>query len=391
MADDSDLILADDENAFDTPLTTDPEEIRDQMVATTEEALPNWRPLDTAPEYQVMRAMAQVAADTNVALESRLQTLLLEFLGSAFGVPRLDGDSATSTISVTAVDTAGYTLPADETFYLGDTELLTVEDLVIPAGVDTATVGVRALVPGAEPNGADGELDGDAQAWFAANTPALVAPLADGTDSETDVAYSERLARELELLSIRPINPPDLVLFARRHPQVAGAWAIKGYDATTGETNKARTATVVAYTDQGVAPSNDVLAAILDDLVTRSVANANPRVVGPTLVPIAVAVTVVPYLGWDDGIVEDAVQGALEAALSPIQWALAPFQLDPAYVPSRIVHVNDLIAAVDGAPGVNRVTALTIGNGSSPQITLNSPVALPSPGALTITVGDPDA
>jgi hypothetical protein len=393
MADETlDLGLDDDpDGAFATPLVTDPAELLQQMVATVQENLPGWRAIVTAPEYQAMAGAAEVDADTNVALDSRLQALVLEVLGMLFKVPRLNGSPAYSSITVEAVDAAGHTLPAGSSVYVGETELVTSEDLVISAEQTSGTVEVRAVDPGADVNGATAEVSMDPLDWFAAGSPTLDAPLANGTDPEDDVAYSRRMQEELQVLSMRPITPPDLVVFATRHPQIAGAWAIKGYDADTGQTNKGRTATIVAYTDVGAGPPQDTLDAVRDDLVGRSVANAIVRVRAPTPVPINVTCAVVPYSGWDAGIVHGQVVAAIEAALSPLQWAQAPYQLDPGYVPSRIVHVNDLIAAVDQAGGVNRVTSMQIGNSSQPQITLTGPTELPAPGTTTVNVGSPDA
>jgi len=372
-----------DDGAFTAPIATDPEDVRAEIHAELQARQPGWEPLPAQPDTHLIASIATSSAEARASVVAQLRSELLTLLGTLFAVPRRDGSAATSTITVTAGDLIGHTLPAGVTVWLGDVELETSAELTIPGGDDTGVVPVSTILNTSEANGATGTIEIDTEDWIDSVT--LDAPLAGGEDPETEAEYSVRLAEELQLLTQEPIQPADFAVIARRHPSVAYSWAINLYDATTDLDDQERTVTVVIADASGADPGPVVRADVLAMLQVLREVNFVIRVVAPTPVPVDVEFAIVPHAGWVQADREDATIERLQGVLSPPGWIQPPFGADAGHVPTRRIHKNELIAQADQVEGVDYVDDLIIGDGSTDFIDLDR-LELPVPGAISVIV-----
>lgn len=375
----------DPDNPLAPPISTDPAEISDEMFEALRARLPGWRPIPTAPDTNILGAIAETSAAGRQAFLQRLVAALTELLGALHDIPRLEGSPATGTLTITALDALGHVEDSGITVYIGDVELVTTTALIMPVGEITATVAVSAVDHGAQANDVTGDVDITPLTWLASSDPVVLdAPLAGGSDTETDPEYQLRLIGELSVPR-RAVRARDFVFYANRHPAVGLAWALPFYDANTDTDDLVLTISIVVADDDGQELSSSTLAEILADLQARTIENMDVIVVSPTYLPIDVSGAVVVRDGWDPDQVTAAVSARLQRALSPMPWASDYFgEQQP--TPLRIVHVNDLIVEAGLVEGVAYVDELQIGDGSTPSITLTGPTTLPTPGTIDVTV-----
>lgn len=384
MADD-DLTLTGAGTVFDPPISTEPDDIELEMQDEMAAQFNGWVAIPTALDTQLIAVQAQVSAESRAAVADQIVSHLLALLGSLFGVPRQEGLPARGSITVRAIDQLGHTIDVGTTVTVGDVECQTVDQLVIPAGQDHASVAIATVNLGADANGATGSVQIDAFDWIDDAGVILGAPLDRGADPETDQAHSVRLADELQILTFRPLQPADWVVLARRHQPVQFAWAINLYDAQTDTDDQELTVTVVVAGEQAAELSADELAEVDADLQSRRPMNFIVRTVSPTYRPVSVTCTVVAEDGWDTGQVQTMVHDQLAVRLSPAVALQPPYGQDPGFVPAPLIHTSNLIAEALKVPGVARVMSLQIGDGSSPQVEFGR-LELPEPAEIDVTV-----
>ncbi|MGE4425007.1 MAG: baseplate J/gp47 family protein [Solirubrobacteraceae bacterium] len=376
----------DPDNPFRLPITVDPDEIRQDLHAELQSRVTDWQPVDTALDTQLIAAVAEIEGEARQAFDAGISDRLAELIGELHNLPRLDGVPSSSTITATAKDLLGHTALAGMTVWIGDVELATTTDLVIPPGEDTGTVTVSAAEPGAHTNGVDGDPETDALDWLASTNPVILdAPLTGGVDPEDDLTYKARLVGELTDLSRLCIRPEDFARRALRHPDVGIAWTIDHYDASTDTSGALLTNTTVIAGEDGepVPPSSRL--AVAEDLQERAITDLAAQVVDPLYETIDVTGTVVVRAGWDPIEVCAATAARLQLVLSPAQRAAPLYGHEVESSPERVVHVNELIAQADQVDGVVHPDTMEIGDGSSPSVTLDSPRTLTRPGTITIT------
>lgn len=388
-----DQLLAEDDllDPFGVPLSTDPDEIFAEMVEKAQARWPGWEPLPTSPVTMVMRIQSEISAETRMAAKNRLRSLSLEYHSSMFGIVRSPGAAARSTITVRARDAMGYELPERTTVHVGDVECETTAPLVLAPGVRSGTVAIIAVEAGAAPNGADGDVEVDALDWLDSTAPVtLDAPLALGLDPEEELAFSRRAAEELQLLTRTPILAPNFGIVAKRHPQVAHAWVLDGYDPATRTFGNERMVTTIVAGPAGDELPGEVLAEVRAMQVTLRETTFDPHVITVEHVTINAAVEVQRYAGWDDGIVEESAAGRTGEVLAPVAWLTPPYGLDPGFVPSPSVHQNELVAQVDRAAGVDVVLSVSLDAGDGARTSIALGVGqLPVAGEITVTVRGP--
>lgn len=376
----------DPETAFDPPVPTDPADLRALMFERLQDRIPGWEPHRTSPLVQLVSVVAEVQAEALQAWASDLRQRLLELIAERFGIARHLGAPARTTITVRARDLLGHELPAGTSVHIGDVDLETVTALVIPAGLDTGTVEVQTIEPGAAANGVSGPVEIDALDWLHSEEPVtLDAQLAGGVDPETDAAYAARVAEELRLLTRTPILPGDFVTAARRHPRVGHAWALNLHnpDDPTRPEGHARHVTIVVTDPDGQPLTPADHAEIAAEIAATREVTMQIHVISPRLVPVDVDATVSLHPGWRPEIVCAVARDRLTQAVSPRMWLLAPYGDDPSWVPTRRVHPNELIAQLDQVHGVDVVETLTVDGGTTP-VPLG-PLELPTPGTITVT------
>lgn len=370
---------------FDPPISSDPDTIRLEQEETMRLLRPEWQPIRGKLDTQLLAVAAETSAETRQAAADRLRSEVMSLVGSLFGLERLPGLPARSTVLITAADAAGHTLPAGETVWVGDIECVLSDDFEIPASDTTGVAAIECVDIGADVNGATAPLELDGADWIEAAE--LTGPLAGGADEESDAAYAVRLREDLQLISDTIILPSDGVVALRRHPAVGWCIALKGYDAPTDTQDVARTATYVVADLAGQPLGSTVLDALQTTLEAKRETNWSLHVVSPQYTPIDVTAEIEIRPEWPDpaGVVA-ATEAALASRLSPAGHLTPPYGgLDPSWVPSPRIHVNELIAVAAAADGVLRVTSLEIGDGSAAYLDLASPRHLPTVGELAVT------
>ncbi|EHN09431.1 hypothetical protein PAI11_37650 [Patulibacter medicamentivorans] len=376
--------------AFGIPVSTDAGDIADELRDRMAEEIPGWQPIATALDTAILAAVATVTAEGRDALQQRLRQVILDLAGALFGFPRSPGTPAQAPMAVTAVDTLGHVLPAGEPVMLGDVELYTVEDAVIPAGSSTATVAVQAVEFGAAANGADGELSIDAKDWLATvDGVVLTAPLDGGTDPWDDDEYLERFREHQAAGARSPVLPHQWAAAARSHPAVGFAWAIRAYNAATDTAGVPFHVTIVVAGLEAEALPGPILADLQTDLQAQALDNVIVHVVSPDYVPVDVTGTGVARAGYATADVDTAVEQHLQNFLSPGTYARPREVTDePNPAPDRTIHVNELIARADDVPSLDWVEDAQIGDGSSDRVTLTVR-QLPTPGTIAFTTTAP--
>ena len=224
--------------------STDPSTLADTAVDYLRTNLVGWEPADGSVENHLIEALARIVVELTQMASTVPGEVFQEFGQQLVGLPALQGSKSTIASTWTAVDTAGYVIPAGTQvgYRVTGDELVVFEvdaDYVITPGASSLSpVTLQALEVGTAWNGVPaGDLELlDALSWVA-STSGIVANSAStgGVDAETDEEYRDRLAAELRLLTPRPILPDDFAVLARRVTGVTRALAIDGYDPGTNE------------------------------------------------------------------------------------------------------------------------------------------------------------
>jgi hypothetical protein len=337
----------------------------------------------------LLRVFAGAAAEINTNWNERIEQETVETQGDLLRIPILEGLPASASITIEAIDTAGYTLPAETTVWIGGSagnaiECATTADATITPGNTDVSVGIETVDNTSEHNGADGDVQLDALDWI--NGAILDAPLEDGVDPETAEEYRPRLADETQILATAISRPADAVTWCLRHQEVGWAYAVDHYDATTNTADLPLTFTVVVADDDAGPVDADVLTELREGMEELRDSNYVIRVVNAEYVDIDVTAQVQPQSGWSSADAVANSDAALEVATSPAAHIAAPAGADPDYVPPSRIYSTDLIRAAY-ADGVMHVIPSTfeIGDGSADYIDLPSPIHLPQTGTINVT------
>lgn len=377
---------------------------------------PGYTPNSGNLEYILAVIFASWAADVNAQATQGSKELFKQFGQQLIGVQPQLGTSATTIITVTAIDTQGYTLPAGTQLLLDNAfGFQTLQTLTIPAGSQSGTVIISATTPGSSFNGAgsvSGAVLNQQLNWVL--SVGLQAPASGGTDPETEDAYLNRLAAELTLMAPRPITASDYSTLVLDFQPVGGtdqedvgrATAIDGYDAnplspTYNTYNNERMVAVCVTDSSGNALNTDTMYGIGGTQATPILNSPNWGVVGwlqslrevnfiinvvaPNYSPIYVACSVFRQSNYTAATVQMNVQAALIAFLSPATWGMPPgggvgWNNQPTIYQSAIEN------AVQNAAGVDHIVTGTLGMGfgASPSPSIND-LLMPGPFPLPTT------
>lgn len=380
-------------------LEVDRGQLRDNAFAALAARFPGWSPNDGNLETWLVAACADLAGDMVEAAVDVPAEGFRAFGTKIAGIPSIDATAATAYTTWTAIDSAGYTIPAGTLVQIAATGSLAYgfavrDEVLIPAGettTDTGEVVLVATVEGSAPNGLTSDPDLlDALAFISSIT--LESAVSGGVNAEDPDDYLDRLVEMMRLQSPRPILADDAAILARTVPGVWRATAIDLYNPGDDTYDNERTVTVAVVDEDGEAcatPIKDAVAALLE--AEREV-NFVFHVIDATYSTIKVATTVAALPGFDSAAVEASVEAAVAAYLSPGAWGLSlDIGDDPrAWRNVTTLRRNELIALVDRVAGVDYVSALTLAKGAgslgTSDVTLDGPAALPTPGVITATV-----
>lgn len=355
------------------PDDRDPQATFDAMLEVVRAALPTWDARNGALETVLLEAWATGAADVIYAV-NRLPGRIEEDILALYDVARYAGAAATGNAVITWDTSRTATVTAGLRFTVPGTDI-TLEVATTTTGTGaTLTVPVRATEAGAAANAvtSGAALDVLDAIPFAVSV-ALSGSLTGGADPETDNAYLERAATRLARVTSSLVVADHFVAYCLEDPAVKRATAYDLWDGTgTLSTSDLGYITVAVYgaAAQVAAGKRTALAAQMSE---RSAAMITPVVIPATISTINIAATVEALAGYDTTEVRDACVAAIRAYVNPATWAWDGSLID-----------TELIAVLDGVPGVDYVVSGSVT--PSGTTTITTPAGLATAGTVTITV-----
>lgn len=357
-----------------------PTELVDRALLDAGAKFPGWVPRVGNTEVVLAESLALIVAE-DVYAANRLPAGILEVLLRLMGLTRSDGLAPTTTIKVTVVDAAGYTIPAGTVFRLdtgGDEPLLfaTNVDLVIAPAATFGNVAATATRATSEANGtAIGTDVALVTSAFAVQAAELAAVVAGGADPEGTDDFLNRAIVRLDRLSSSLVLPAHFTAYVLEDPAVGRAFVVDNNDPSTGAGADPGHVTVVVADQGGAALSAPVMLELENEMEALAHAGLAVHVIAPTVTAVAVTSTVLRQAGYTSAAVQANVVAALDAYLSPATWAWG-----------ATVYRNELLALLDGVEGVERVVSLTV---PAADVALAGTGPLADLGATAITVNAP--
>lgn len=342
-----------------------------------------------SPEAWLLEAVAEIASEVQATASFVPQNIFRYYGENILNIPLLEGQPATAELTVTVGDTLGHTIPEGTTYQLyldGETsyEFVSIDDVIIPNGSNTATFDVVCTTPTEEANGA-----GVAGADLVDSIPyvtsiAVPTTAADGSSDETEEEYLQRLTDTLQLLSTRPITARDFEISARAN--FGGRWlCLDTYDADLATWNNPLTVTLVGVKDDGTLFTAGELASVQAFFDLNKLTNFVVHVISPSSTAIDVSFTITVEDGADDAITLAAAEANVTTFLSPENWALPMSGDDVRWERTDAVRYFDLVAVILGTVGVKSLDALTLEGGTA-DVALPNSWTLTTPGVITGTV-----
>lgn len=384
---------------IDLDESIDEDEILEESLDTMATAFPGWSASTGNLDYWLLQIVARLAATVYAQEGYVSEEIFSRFGEEIIGVAPIAATSATVDSTWTAVDNAGYTIPAGTTVSIAATGSETyafrvTEQVDIPAGSTATSAGevtLSAVTPGEDANGlTEDPVLQDAYAWV--STIELTGTTSGGVDAETGEDYLDRLRDSLTLLTLTPVIPADVEILARSVAGVDRVVALDGYDVVGDTYGNDRVVHVVGLDAAGANLSSDVKDEIDELLQDRREVNFTFTIGNATESTVKVTTAVHPRTGWDSATVIDNVEAALTTYLSRERWGTPSFG-DPAsnggWINQDTVRRNELIALVDQVEGVDYVSTLTLALqanvlGTS-DVSLPGPAPLVTAGTLTVT------
>ena len=351
----------------------------DRAVEWITVKFPDFTPAEADTAMVVIEAMA-VEVEAAVFALNRIPGAVTEAQLRLTGIDRDPGANPTATVTLSAADTAGHTIPAGTRLLFDPMDgtdalvLATDRDLAIPAGSTSGTVEVTA--DGAPRTDVNGTPAGtrlqvlDAVTYL--DDAVLATDVTGGTDPEDGPAFLNRAAVRLQRLVATLVRPENFTASAIEETYVGRATTLDNYDpAQSPPTDRPGHVTVVVSDDAGAPLPAASKATLEAKLEGQALASLDVHLIDPTLTPVNLAATLKADADADPADVQAAATLALSKFLDPSSW---PF--------SATVYRNDVVSVLSGVDGVARVI----------DVTPNTDTALPgagpltTPGTITITV-----
>lgn len=371
---------------------TEPDDLALLAYEYMQSVVPGWDPAIADTEVWLIEALARIASDIRDATGAVPPAIFRAF-GSLAGIPPIEAVAAEAVVTITVVDTVGYTIPVDTQIGIRDDAgtlhaFTTVDEVVVDPGDTTVTdVALVAALEGADPNGANTSAEMIDALAYVASVTVTTAPV-DGTDAESNEEFLNRLSSELRLLAPRPILPDDFAVLARRIDGIERATAIDLYNPGDDTYDNERTVTVAVHGPAGVAASSGSKLAV--DALLQSMREVNfvVHVMDPTYATIDVTFEIIVADGWNEADTVTRSEAAIAEALDPARWGSGETGTgeSPTWENTVIVRRLDLVGALYAVDGVAHVTALTLAENpdalGTADVTMTGAAALPLPGTI---------
>lgn len=378
----------------DLGLTASPSQLLQQFLNFMQQTYPGYTPQSGNLEYIMAVIFASWASDVANQASQGSAELFNQFGQQLIGVQPENGSSATAVITIMAIDTQGYTLPAGTQFLLDNAVGFTsIQSVTIPSGQQSANVTIAAVSSGSDSNGAGsqtGAVLNQQINWVL--SVGIVTEASSGTDPETSDAYLNRLANQLQLMAPRPVTAGDFGTFAVNFQPAAGtdqqevgrATAIDGYDPNALTYGNEREVAVCVTDSSGNALNSDTMTAVRLWLESLREVNFIINVVAPSYSPIYVSCSVVRNTAYSAATVQSNIQSALVTLLSPTNWGLSSSG-SLAWVNQPTIYGSVVESTIQQTSGVDHVVTGSLAMGFSPSPGSFVDLALPGPFPLPTT------
>lgn len=337
--------------------------------------LPDWIPRNGAIEVIVLEAAALVAAEIEATLNN-LPGRVVEGVLNLYGVPRSAGTVASGAVTITFDTTVTTTIPVGTRFVLPDYGLDLVSTAEVSVSVaTTASVSVSTddytgLVNGVGASASVDLLD----AIPNAQSVAISTPLTGGSDPESDDAYLDRASTVLARVTSSLVVAEHFTAYALQDVRVQRATTVDLWDVTVGTGSVGDYPGEISVYVYGIGGLVDdaVKTELEESMQERSAAMMDVHVADAEVTTQNVELEVVALPGYDTGVVQAAVEAAVDAWLDPSVWTW-----------DEDIRPNDIIALADGIAGVDYVVSVTT---PSTVTSITTPGGLADAGTITVTV-----
>ncbi len=339
----------------------EPKSIYDAAVVYAQTSLPEFTPRVGTIENAILESVAYATSSMVVAI-NRLPDGLMEGILVLMGFSRLEATPAEGTVLFSLSDSTGRTIAAGTiiSYDVFDSEgsltqylFETTDDLEIPAGSDTGTVGVVSVDSASFPI-----IPVGAALTLVSTTPfvldvSLSSLVSLGTDSESDQEYFARGRTYLASLSTGLVTKAQLVNYISINYPTLGRVSV--YDLTNStavefaDPDAPGYVTIFVCDSAGDPYSSTQKTAILNDIKSRTVAGLGIAVVDMRTEEMSVAVSVEALDAYSTAAVATSVSAAVESYLSVLGWDF-----------SEIVNTKRLISLIAQVPGVALVDTVTL-------------------------------
>jgi hypothetical protein len=309
------------------------------------------------------------------------------------GVPYDPGTPATTTVALTMIDEAGYTIPGGVSqIAIDGYAFVLTADAVVPAGSDSiGGVPVACLVDTAAANGLTGDNVSSLTLPSWVTGIVVEAATANGTDPEDDPTYAGKVSAELMTRARTLVNARDLALDALAVPGVARAYAV---------TSAARVVDVWLVGEDGLPVTSDVKTQVTSRYADARMINIVYNVHDASYCTVNVAYSVVANPNVIPADLTSRINDALVAILSSLSWggggSAVPTGVGLWSINQPVVFKNAIVAAIGAIYGVVLVESVTLSSptagatvSSAGDLTMPGVVPLPQLGTVTPTLDYP--
>jgi hypothetical protein len=399
---DPNALIAQQEGGYLPPsVEQNQDAIAEQVFDALAARAPGWQSHDGNLDTWMIEAWAEVGAEIRSLAANVPASIFMTYGQNVLGISPIIAVAADGTATFTAQDDQGYTLDSGTQFALkrSGNDLVafaTVNPQTIEPGQTTVDADFVAVETGADANGLSGQGEMlDPITWVA--DIEVTDATTDGVDEETAEDYLDRLSLLMRMVALRPVLPQDFAILALQVPGVGRAVAMNTYDFPTKTWGVARTITLILTDDNGEPLTPVIKQQVADMLEALREVNWVIYVVDATYDTVDVAFDVVAFAGQDADTVQQGCVDRVTQFLSPANYRLG--ELSPAIAGGEVInppesgdpvrrqsiHMNDIVALLDYAAGVDWVVSVQI-NGTAGDFDLPDANALPQPGAITGTV-----
>lgn len=355
------------------PIETDSRTYADDAIQSLKDQWPGWEPSEGDQEVVILETLSPMAAD--VAQQgARVPPAVFRTFGTKLaGVPYATGSPATTTLTFTFSDNQGHTVPADTEVEVGGWAFRTDAPGTAPLGsLSVSGVPATATVSGAGGNDlGPGATMVSSVAYVASVTATATS---EGADPEDDLAYQDRLAREMQLSAKTLVVARDYELLGLSEPTVTRIMAFPDTDN--------RTVVVVATDPLGDPVSTATKTNLLARFNELRLSNWVVSISDPAYTTVAVTYAVHPYPRFETADLISRINSMLNTWLSPSVWGKPKNFGDPGsafgFAIDPIVRRNKLIDLIGDVDGVDYVDTLSL---------TGSPASLDANGNLVMTGG----